>query len=275
MTSIKLQWSNTTSQDPIVGYEIDYKLTSDILYIPLTYYMASDTFGEYIWNGASYNTSYDFRIRTKDVNNDYSTYRYVSISTDIIDNLPPETVDSYQVNFPTIDTLDLEFFNASDDFGIKGHEVSYKKTTDSIYTILPFILTPSGSFMVSIVDLEADTDYNIRVRTQDIYDVWSTTYFEIIESTEIPIRINRSGSNLNPDLSFTVVDACSLLTLGSNVLYSTSGVLILNIGDILYTNTSLTTPFNGLNTIWLIGDIGGNAGVLVNSFGKIQDIHFC
>ena len=179
MASIKLNWSGARATNGIKGYEISYKISTGLTYSILTNIVTTDTFGEYIWTGASYDNLYDIRIRTKDNEDDFSIYKNLSISTVITDNLPPETVDSYVVNEISSDFIDLTFSGATDDYGIKGHEISYKKSTDSTYTILPFITTSGGTFSKVIYGLIPNTDYDIRVRTQDVLDVWSLTYFNI------------------------------------------------------------------------------------------------
>ena len=267
MASIKLEWSNTTSLDPIVGYEIDYKLTSDISYITLIDIVTSDTFGEYTWNGASYNTSYDFRIRTKDEDNDFSSYKYVSISTFVIGNLPPETVDSYNIIYKTSSTIALDFSGSSDDYGIKGHEVSYKRTIASDYTTLPFITTSSGSFFIIIDSLQSKRSYNIIVRTQDIHDIWSENYFNIIEST-----LDSDTSYVNRSITYLDSGNACYLEASFNQLYYTSSIID---GNIFYIDGSLTIPFDGDDKVWCVSNFYGSWSVKISGTGVMSEISLC
>ena len=270
MPNIKLNWSGTQATRGVKQYEIGYKISTGLTYSILTNVTTTDTFGEYTWTGASYDMIYDFRIRTKDVEDYYSIYKYLTISTEVTGNQPPETVDSYIVNQISYDFMDLSFSGASDDYGIKGHEISYKKTTDSTYTTLPFISTTSGSFSKVIYFLTPNTGYDIRVRTQDVFDVWSTTYFEISEST-IQEDIN---SLYRSNSSILSGSGCSVLAIGSNLLYFYG---ILENGDIVYTSNSMTTPFNGNNRVWLIGSFDGlvTYSIKISTTGVVSKLSYC
>lgn len=270
MASIKLNWSGARATNGIKGYEISYKISTGLTYSILTNIVTTDTFGEYIWTGVSYDNLYDIRIRTKDNEDDFSIYKNLSISTVITDNLPPETVDSYVVNEISSDFIDLTFSGATDDYGIKGHEISYKKSTDSTYTILPFITTSGGTFSKVIYGLIPNTDYDIRVRTQDVLDVWSLTYFNISETTEQE-EINSLYRSTDYKLT---ENGCGVLTIGSNKIYFYG---ILENGDILYTNSGMTTPFNGNNRIWLIGSFDGllTYSVKISTSGEVSELMLC
>lgn len=270
MPNIKLNWSGTQATRGVKQYEIGYKISTGLTYSILTNVTTTDTFGEYTWTGASYDMIYDFRIRTKDVEDNYSIYKYLTISTEVTGNQPPETVDSYVVNEISSDFIDLTFSGATDDYGIKGHEISYKKSTDSTYTILPFITTSGGTFSKVIYGLIPNTDYDIRVRTQDVLDVWSLTYFNISETTEQE-EINSLYLSTNYKLTG---NGCGVLTIGSNKIYFYG---ILENGDILYTNSGMTTPFNGNNRVWLIGSFDGlvTYSVKISTSGVVSELSYC
>ena len=270
MASIKLNWSGATASLGIKGYEISHKESTDSLWTTFPFITSSTSSGTYTWTGAEYNKNYNFRIRTKDNTDLLSNYKFVNISTIMEDNLPPTTVSSYVVNDVQPESFNITFSGASDDYEIKGHEVSYKKTADSTYTTNPFIITSSGSFTTSLTGLSPITEYNIRVRTKDIFDVWSTAYFSITLTTDAePVNsFNRSSS------SKSTGTACGSLSLGSNLIYFSG---ILESGNVVYTNSSLTTPFNGSNRIWLVGSFDGleTYSVKISTIGVVTNMSLC
>lgn len=268
MANIKLDWSGATASLGIKGYEVSYKESTDSLWTTFPFITSSTSSGTYTWTGATYNKNYNFRIRTKENTDLLSNYRFVNISTIMEDNLPPINVSSYVVNSIEPESFNITFSGASDDYEIKGYEVSYKKTADSTYTTNPFITTSSGSFTTSLTGLSPITEYNIRVRTKDIFDVWSTTYFSITLTTDAePVNsFNRSDSSISGG------NACSTLSLGVNLIYPSD---ILVSGVVVYSDSGLTTPFNGFNRVWLIGNINDIYSVKISATGVVSNISLC
>lgn len=81
--------------------------------------------------------------------------------------------------------------------------------------------------------------------------------------------LNRSSS------SNTRTTACGSLSLGSNLIYFSG---ILESGNVVYTNSSLTTPFNGSNRVWLVGNIGEvfeTYSVKISTIGVVTNVTLC
>ena len=215
MANIQLNWSGATASNGIQGYEISFKESTGSTYTNLPFITTTATTGSYTWTSAEFSKDYNLRIRTKDNLNLYSTYKNVNITTIYPDNQPPNTVNSYILDDVTSDSFEITFSGATDDYGIKGHEVSYKLNSDSIYTTLPFITTSGGSFTTIITGLSPTSEYNIRVRTRDIFNVWSNSYFEINENT-VEETINYYYRSTNYKITG---NGCGMLTIGSDKIY--------------------------------------------------------
>ncbi len=270
MANIQLNWSGARASNGIQGYELSYKESSGSTYTNLPFITTSATTGSYTWTSAEFSKDYNIRIRTKDNLNLYSTYKNVNITTIYPDNQPPNTVNSYILDDVTSDSFEITFYGATDDYGIKGHEVSYKLDSDSIYTTLPFITTSGGSFTTYITGLSPTSEYNIRVRTRDILNVWSNSYFVVNENT-VGETINNYFRSSGSHAAFT---ACGFLTLSSDIVYFYG---ILENGGILYTDSGATTPFNGNNRVWLIGSFDGllTYSVKISRYGEVSELSSC
>lgn len=264
MANIQLNWSGATASNGIQGYEISYKESTGSTYTNLPFITSSATTGSYTWTSAALFKDYNFRIRTKDNENLFSSYKTFNLSTSVTS---PNTVDSYILIYNNESEIGLEFSGATDDYGIKGHEVSYKRTIDSIYTTLPFITTSNGYFSIVIDSLVQSTDYDIRVRTQNIYDIWSSTYFNITEETlsGLTSSVSRSITSANSG------SACAL-TITSNYLYYSG---IISNGNIFYTDSALTTPYAGSNRVWHVGNIDESYSVKISNSGVMSEVSLC
>jgi hypothetical protein len=271
MPNIKLDWSGASSTAPIAGYEIEYKLSTGSTFIPLTTVTTSATSGTYTWTGAIYNATYNFRIRTKDNVNNYSAYKTVNITTIPTTNQPPTPFDYYSsTNFSR--QIDFFFAGATDDYGIKGYEISYKKVSDSTYTVLPFITTANAFLEYSLTDLEVNTEYNVRARTQDMFGVWSTAYYEILVNTTPAFQYLRSNDyQTDFDLDICAVNQPSVHC------YFNKPIGEVVVGDILYHNNTLTAVFDGDSHWWRIGSINtaNPKSYRINDLGVIEFIEEC
>ena len=271
MANIKLDWSGATSEAPIAGYEIEYKLSTDSTFIPVTTVNTTATSGTYTFTGATYNLTYNFRIRTKDNIGNYSTYKTVNILAVPSSNLPPLPFNS---SSPTTSSTQIDFFfsGATDDYGINGHEISYKKLTDSTYTTLPFITTPNGYLQYSLTGLDANTEYNVRARTQDIFGVWSSTYYMLLTETNPAFQYHRSNDS-QTDFDF---DLCAV-NQPSVHCYLDKIIEAISVGDTVYTNNDLTSVFDGDSHWWRIGSLvtPNPKTYKINDFGVIEEMFEC
>ena len=272
MPFIKLDWTGASQNTyPIAGYEITYKLSTDSTYSLLTNVNSTATSGTYTWIGAVWSKIYNFRIRTKDTSGAYSSYKDLTVNTVPAVNLPPTPFNS---SSPTTSSTQIEFFfsGATDDYGIAGHEISYKKSTDSTYTTLPFFITSNGYLGYTLTGLDTNTEYNVRARTQDIFGVWSSTYYQLLTSTNPAFQYHRSNdSQTDFDLDVCAVNQPSVHCYLDKIIEAIS------VGDTVYTNNNLTSVFDGDGHWWRIGSLvtPNPKSYKINDLGAIEGINEC
>lgn len=265
--TIKLDWSGATSTIGIEGYEIQYKLTGDTTYSPLTFVTTTNTYGSHNWDSAIVLNSYNFRIRTKQIDEQFSNFLTTTVT---VTNAPPTTMTNGYFDF-LVDSASLFYVGATDDLEIKGHEISYKVQSASTWTIQPFITTDEDFLFYNLTGLTQNTNYDIRIRTQDILDLWSVNYFQTSGATAQPYQYLRS------DDSQTTSDMNKCLVNFPTVnCWTRKPVSILNTGDTVYTNSNTTSVFNGGSNYWRIGNTAeGFKSYRINTSGVILQVVSC
>jgi len=278
MANIKLDWSGASASEGIKGYQIEYKLTGSVSFNNLIYVSSSASSGSYTWTDGEYNKTYNFRIKTQDNIDAFSTYKTTDIDTSISGNNPPETVNTLLYT-SGVNSIVLTYSGASDDIGIAGHLLEYKKTSESEldWVVYGFISTTSGNFSELVTDLEEGTSYDFRVSTQDVLGLWSVDYFLSTVSTLSVINYKRSPFSYELPLQ-TLEDACFEMGVTSTQNLYTYDILDnLGVGDIFYTDNELTTTFNGGNEIWIVGNLSTTEkyAIQINIIGEIVSYLNC
>lgn len=264
MANIKLDWSGATASLGIKGYEVSYKESTDSLWTNFPFITSTSPSGTYTWTGAEYYKDYNFRIRTQDNVDLFSDYRTVNVNT----TPPPPNTFNARTSTKTSNSITLFLTGANAVAGIKGHEISYRVVGSPTWTVKPFINSTSGSISNTTSGLVTNTNYEFRVRTRDTNNVWSTSYYEFTESTTDTLTINpiqRSYASVSSG------SGCSL-ELSLNLLYYLGDI---ENDNILYSDDTLTTPFNGANRIWLVANIDNGYSVKIGTGGVVLEVGFC
>jgi hypothetical protein len=164
--SVNLSWAGATDDTMIVGYEVEYKETSKSTWIDFGF--QSTTLGAYNVRieGFFQSHSYDFRVRTVDVNGNRSPY--INQTLFMIDTHVPTTP---AVNFAKSggNSIVANWSGVTDNVGISAYEVQYKE--DISPTWLPaspvVVTTTAGSGSYNFTGLASNKTYEARVRARD------------------------------------------------------------------------------------------------------------
>ena len=182
MPKLEVKWSDATETSDnvlypnIIGYEVSYKEDISTTWIVQPFITSSATFDQYDWVGGSFGKIYDFRIRTKYIDNTYTGYRYTTVSTtpDVIPT-PGPVLSSSKIE-DSSDTLYIEFSGQSDLYGIKGYEVAIKPFGGPTWTIT-YVASTAVPFYRLFTGLTIATQYSISIRVLNEFDVYSSYYF--------------------------------------------------------------------------------------------------
>ncbi len=150
-----------------------------------------------------------------------------------------------------------------------------KKLESDVNTVSLWRFEESGSSG----DLTFATGINGEIRVDQNGNVTYATDCITPTATPTPsptpsaVQIYRGNSSHG-----NVTNACA--DTGLNVVYSTADVPQLQANDYIYTNSSLSTPFNGGGQYWSLEEGGGTApfvrkAALIASDGRIQLLTNC
>ena len=261
MANIKITWTGATDNVAILGYEVSWKLSYNSTWTIVPFITTSETFGSFTLPGVGFNNTYNFRVRTRDTAQNWST-SYKTVDFTYLDTVPP-TAPTDLILTPQPTSIYASWYGATDNVGIDGYELSYKLSSASTWTILPF--TPDTFY--SVTGLNQTTSYDFRIRSKDVGGNWSTSYTTATTTTLTSISINRSlqvdngCGNITPQITTYSTDAFANIQVGVTKLYQDS---------------SYSQPLVGNNNDFKIGNFTtGFKTVSVDNDGMIQFLDSC
>lgn len=171
---------------------------------------------------------------------------------------------SYNRTIHDSSNLLISWGGATDDKNaIVGYEITYRANNSSFWQGPIFTgSTYSGGLYEITIPSSSNIDYSIRVRTKD--DVGQYSDYKII-SNSVPYRRSSTFENSQ--------DSCGLSTTIPVYIDTT---LPSNGTAIAYTDSILTTPFDGSDKYWAISDTNGiKFSVKIAVDGVISDSFSC
>ncbi len=127
---ITINWSKSSEYD-VIAYQLEYKASTATTWTIISSTLTPST-TSYTLSNLSNGTNYDFRIKAKDHNTSWSPYSVVQTAKPI-DNLAPLSPSNFKVTSVTGTQINLSWA-ASTAPDLSGYKISYKKTTDSVWT---------------------------------------------------------------------------------------------------------------------------------------------
>lgn len=275
VTKINLIWSGASDDISIQGYEISYS-TDNINWTIIPFITSSLTSGDYMINDLSGYTFYYIRIRVKDGNDNWSTYKETTSTTLFYQNVK---LSSNSLSVLDVQSEDCDFLDApsvdkylSNDV-ILLYEVVYNDYSGSTLfngNNFYYKITPYGSQSLNIV----------RISTQGVITEFLDDYCAPpVYSSYRSIASIRSERDLNdiyenePTPSSFPFDACFLsIPLDDNYkLYHIYPIESMLYHNVFYSNIEMTTPFNGQGRWWHI-DI---YYIKIDTIGRILNKYEC
>ncbi len=165
-SSVKVSWSPSADPDgQVTGYEVSYKESSGSWTGTQTTAQTS-----LILSGLQPETSYTFRIRTKDDEDAWSDYaESASVKTPVSDNQPPSQPSNISTSQISASSITVSWEASVDSDGwVTDYEVSYQKD-NGFWTGTS--ITSANTY--TFYSLQPDTDYTFRVRAKDDAGDWS------------------------------------------------------------------------------------------------------
>lgn len=275
MPKLQIAWSQATEvpSNPIQGYEISYKLTSGTTWTSLPFVATTATSYLYDWVGAEFNKMYNFRIRTKYLNNAlFSSYKIITTNTVAIGSTPLAPTSVINTSITPV-SLSFDYSGAYDEYGIKGYILSISVAGSGVWT--DYSVTNTNTyFSYTFTGLAVDTNYNISVRTVNVFDMQSTNNFNTAKTATGKATgftssniVSRTETNIN--VKFSGADFIYAIQ-GYYISYkaSSSGTWI-DLPFIAGTSTEVTRNFTGLTSATAYDF----KATLLNEYGVLYDYY--
>lgn len=193
----------------IVGYEVQYKLSSDLTWITSTNVLGSDS-SEAIVIGVVTGQVYDFRIRSASGDGNTSPWLEKNNYTVIGKTLPPSDVSNVKAYFNN--GLTIIIWDAISDLDAKGYDIRYGK---------PGILWANATPITSLANGTSLTTANIPDGTYDILiKAVDTSNNYSVNETKTQVTVTSAY-----DVIYTYFDDQFLGTLTNLVKHWTGGLL--------------------------------------------------
>lgn len=264
VTSVFITWAGATDDIGIAGYNLYVRKTADNTLSYSAFISSSSSMASHTATGLSQLTNYYYQINTKDIGNLTSSFYTASFTTSASYNY------KRSADFQT-------------DFAPDLCDVSYP--TINVYTTKQIDTLFNGDFIYN--------DSNLTIPFNGSESWWriggygdSSNSYQIgfdgmvlgIESCAgFVFNLKRSTFEVDYPLG-EAQDACDLLTVENVNIYTDKPINLLQVGDIIYTNSGLGTTFNGAGDYWLIADSYPATqpySMRISAGGVIQEILVC
>lgn len=172
---VALSWTAVSTVD-LAGYQLEYKKQSESDWIPVQLGKVSS----YTVSGLTNDTTYNFRIKSKDLANNLSEAS-LEVSGDPTDKTAPAVPLGLKVDSIGNDCSIKLSWNVNSEIDLGGYEIAYQKngTTQWVSNNIPFNLTST-----TINGLAPNVKYTFKVRAKDLKENWSA-YSSVLTATPL------------------------------------------------------------------------------------------
>lgn len=270
MASIKVKWAGAQDDTQIKGYELSWRLSGDTIWNVESFIETNETFGEFILDSPVEGNVYEFRVRVQDISDNWSlTYTY-GIASYINFGNPPLAPSSVTLE-ARANSIVINWSGGYDGINVKGYEVSWKEISASTYNVEAIIETKFGYGTYELTGLTVQNEYDIQLRTINVYDEYSA-YSDKQSIATIPPYTYLISSDFRLvsdeykcDIAYPDVEVYSTVLKDSFL-----------VGDKIYSDALLTSVFKGSGNWYRLGNPGYTFNTYqINDYGEIIEYLAC